>query len=88
MIGFRLNFVLNKKVLLGVSGSGGGFGIGKSNDFSYDFTYTNSFYVKEYLWINAGFRNFKYKRTDGAGDTELKTTVNVIGPLLGLIFKL
>lgn len=88
MFGVKFTFVLSKKVLLGVTGSGGGFGIGKSNDFSYDFTYSNSFIVKDYLMINAGFRNFKYNRTDGAGESELKTTVNVLGPLVGVTFKL
>lgn len=88
MLGVRFKFVLSKKVLLGVSGSGGGFGIGKSNDFSYDFTYSNSFLVSDLIMINAGFRNFKYHRTDGEGTEKLKTTVNVLGPLLGVTFRL
>lgn len=88
MIGIKLKFVLSKKVLLGVSGSGGGFGIGASNDFSYDFTYSNSFLVSDLIMINAGFRNFKYNRTDGVGENELKTTVNVLGPLIGVTFRL
>ncbi|MDT0553918.1 hypothetical protein [Urechidicola vernalis] len=88
MIGVNFRFVLSKKVLLGVSASSGGFGIGKSNDFSYDFTYSNSFLVSDLIMINAGFRNFRYNRTDGAGETELETTVNVLGPLIGVTFKL
>lgn len=88
MLGMRLDFILSKRVLLGVSGSVGGFGIGNSNDFSYDFTYTNSFIIKDYLWINAGFRSFKYNRTDGTGENEIKTTVHVLGPLLGVTFKI
>lgn len=88
MIGVKLKFVLSKKVLLGVSASGGGFGIGNSNNFSSDFTFSNSFLVSDLLMINAGFRNFRYKRTDSTVDGELKTKVNVLGPLLGVTFRL
>ena len=88
MFGARFNFILSPKVLLGVSGSIGGFGIGNSNDFSHDFTYSNSFIIKKYIWINAGFRSFKYKRTDGTGENEIKTTVHVLGPLIGVTFRI
>lgn len=33
---------------------------------------------------DAGFRNFRYRRSDGEGDSELETRVNVLGPFLGV----
>jgi len=38
--------------------------------------------------INAGFRNFRYHRIDGEGTDALETTVNVLGPVLGVSFVL
>ena len=88
MIGAKMRFILSKKVLLGVSLSGGGFGIGNSTEFSYDFTYSNSFVISKLILINAGFRSFKYDRIDGVAENEIKTTVNVVGPLIGVTFRL
>ncbi|MBO3117433.1 hypothetical protein J4050_11785 [Winogradskyella sp. DF17] len=82
MLGVRTNVSLSDKVFLGARLSVGGFGIGNSSDFSYDFVYLNVFKVLNYMTINAGFRNFNYQRTDDGVDT----SVNVIGPLLGLSF--
>jgi hypothetical protein len=64
----------------------GGFGIGNSSKWSQDFTYLNSLQVSNLLTVNAGFRNFKYRRVDGEPGNELETKVAVTGPLLGLSF--
>jgi len=88
MVGINTNFVISKKFMLSVGGNIGGFGIGDSSKFANDFTYLNSFKLSKLIIINAGFRSFKYKRVDGMGDDKLKTTVNVLGPVLGVSFVL
>jgi hypothetical protein len=84
MIGVKTRFVISPKFLLSVAGNVGGFGIGDSSKFSHDFTYINSFKVSKHVLVNAGFRNFRYKRVDGEGEDELETVVKVLGPLLGV----
>ena len=86
MLGLRTNIALAPRVLLSSWISFGGFGIGDSSQFAYDFTYLNAFRVSRLITINAGFRNFRYRRVDGEGDSELETRVNVLGPFLGVSF--
>jgi len=86
MVGMRTTISLAPRVLLSSWISVGGFGIGESSKFAYDFTYLNAFRVSRLITINAGFRNFRYRRVDGEGDAELETRVNVLGPFLGLSF--
>ena len=86
MLGVRTTISLAPKVLLSSWISLGGFGIGNSSKFAYDFTYLNAFRVSRLITINAGFRNFRYRRVDGEGDSELETRVNVLGPFLGVSF--
>jgi len=88
MIGTKARIILNKRVVLGLSGDIGGFGIGNSSDFAWDFTFVNSFKLTNLIYITAGYRTMKYSRTDGEGDSELKTNVSVFGPLLGVTFSL
>jgi len=57
MVGLKARFILSRSVLLSVSANGGGFGLGDSSKFSYDFSYLNT---------------FKYKREDGTGDDLLE----------------
>jgi hypothetical protein len=86
MLGVRTTISLAPKVLLVSWISLGGFGIGNSSNFAYDFTYLNAFRVSRLITLNAGFRNFRYRRVDGEGDSELETRVNVLGPFLGVSF--
>jgi hypothetical protein len=86
MVGVRARIILSRWVLLGIQGSIGGFGIGNASDISTDFLYVNTFKVSNLISVTAGFRSFRYDRTDGEGDDELKTTVLVLGPLLGVSF--
>jgi len=88
MVGINTKFIISNKFLLGVDLSAGGFGIGDASKFAYDFTYLNSFKIRKHIIIDAGFRNFRYNREDGEGENELETTVNVLGPLLGISFVL
>ena len=88
MLGVRTTISLAPKVLLSSWINFGGFGIGNSSKFAYDFTYLNAFRVSRLVTINAGFRNFRYRRVDGEGQEELETRVNVLGPFLGVSFFL
>lgn len=89
MVGAKTKFVLNDKVILAINLNVGGFGIANSSKFAYDFTYANNFRVLDWMSVNAGFRNFHYKRVDEEGTTdEFTTSVNVLGPFLGVSFIL
>ncbi len=88
MLGVKTTISLSPRVLLSSWISFGGFGIGDSSKLAYDFTYLNAFRVSRLITINAGFRNFRYRRVDGEGDSELETRVNVLGPFLGVSFLL
>ena len=88
MLGLKTTISLTRKVLLSSWISVGGFGFGNSSKFAYDFTYLNAFRVSRLITINAGFRNFRYRRVDGEGPEELETRVNVLGPFLGVSFFL
>ena len=65
MLGVKARIILNRSVLLGLSLSGGGFGIGNASTYSWDFAYINTFKVSRLLSVSAGFRSFRYKRTEG-----------------------
>ena len=88
MLGLKTKFVLSKSVLLSVGADVGGFGIGNSSKFAWDFAYSNTFKVSKLLMITAGYRSFRYNRIDGTGEDELKTKVNAYGPFIGVSFVL
>ncbi|WP_136481947.1 hypothetical protein [Cognatitamlana onchidii] len=88
MIGIKADFIITNKFMLNVAFDYGGFGINDSSKYAYDFAYINTFKISELLSINAGFRNFKYKRIDNNETGNLETTVNVFGPVIGASFKL
>jgi hypothetical protein len=86
MLGVKARIILNRSVLLGLSASGGGFGIGNASDFTWDLVYSNTFKVSRLVSVTAGFRSFRYKRTEGEGESEVATSVSVLGPLIGVSF--
>ena len=86
MLGVKTTISLSRAVLLGVWFNVGGFGIGNSSKFAFDFTYLNAFRVSRLITINAGFRNFRYRREDVNNGETLNTRVNVLGPFLGVSF--
>ncbi len=88
MLGTKTNFILSKSVLLSISGDIGGFGIGNSSQLSWDLNYANTFKVSDLILVTAGYRSFRYNRTDGTGDNELKTKVHAYGPFIGVSFAL
>ncbi|MCK5855903.1 MAG: hypothetical protein KAG64_00340 [Bacteroidales bacterium] len=89
MVGAKTTFVVTEKFKIVVMGNIGGFGIGNSSKFAYDFTYFNNLRVLDWLSVDVGFRNFYYKRIDDEGKAnELTTKVNVLGPALGVTFLL
>ena len=88
MVGFKTKFVLSKSVLLSVGGDIGGFGLGNSSKFAWDFIYANTFRVSNLVLVTAGYRIFRYKRVDGIGDEELNTKVSAFGPFIGVSFVL
>jgi len=88
MLGLKTKFVLSKSVLLSVGADVGGFGLGNSSEFAWDFNYSNTFKVSKLLMVTAGYRSFRYKRVDGTGEDELKTKVNAYGPFIGVSFVL
>ena len=77
---------MSRSVLLSVAANGGGFGLGDSFKFSYDFAYLNTFKVSNLISVTAGYRTFRYTREDGVGDDLLETKVSAFGPLLGASF--
>lgn len=86
MLGVKTTISLSRVVLLSSWINFGGFGIGNSSKFAYDFTYLNAFRVSRLITINAGFRNFRYRREDVNNGETLSTRVNVLGPFLGVSF--
>ena len=86
MLGVRTTISLSRAVLLEAWINFGGFGLGNSSKFAYDFTYLNAFRVSRLITINAGFRNFRYRREDVNNGETLNTRVNVLGPFLGVSF--
>ncbi|MGB5238697.1 MAG: hypothetical protein WBN59_13795 [Flavobacteriaceae bacterium] len=86
MVGVRTTISLSQAVLLSSWINFGGFGIGNSSKLAYDFTYLNAFRVSRLITINAGFRNFRYRREDVNNGETLETSVNVLGPFLGVSF--
>lgn len=84
VLGANFRLVLSKTVGLGISANIGGFGIGNSSELYWDLTYINTFKVSKHIDVAAGYRTFKYNRTDGTGVDEINTSVTVFGPLLGI----
>ncbi|WP_298534604.1 hypothetical protein [uncultured Algibacter sp.] len=88
MIGLKSEFFISNKFMLSVNLDIGGFGIGNSSKSAYDFVYLNTFKVSKLISVNAGFRNFKYRRVDASENGNLETNVNVFGPIVGATFSL
>ena len=65
---------------------GGGLGIGNASTYLWDAALGALFRVSRRLMISAGYRQFRYDRADGEGGSEVKQTVSVVGPAIGLSF--
>ena len=86
MVGTDISLQVSPRFFVEIGANIGGFGIGNSSDISHNLIFVNTFKVHKHILVNAGFRSFRYKRTDGEGVDELETVVNVQGPLLGVSF--
>ncbi len=67
-----------------IRATGGGLGIGEASDYMWDAEFAVLFRLSRRLMLSAGYRQFKYKRTDGSGDDEIVQSVTVVGPAIGL----
>jgi len=86
VLGLGMHFPVTPNVGFLVRATGGGFGIGNASDYMWDAEFSSLFKVSSRLMISAGYRQFKYSRKDGSGEDEVKQTVTVVGPALGLSF--
>lgn len=88
VLGLAFHFPVTPKVGFALRATGGGFGVGDASDYMWDGEGVAMFRLSRRLILSAGYRVFKYSRTDGVGDEELKQTVTVSGPAIGLTIGL
>lgn len=84
VLGLHMHFPVTPKVGFLVRVTGGGFGIGNASDYMWDAEFAALFRLTRRLLLSAGYRHFKYSRKDGEGENEVKQTVTVVGPSIGL----
>ena len=84
VLGLHMHFPVTPKVGFLVRATGGGFGIGNASDYLWDAEFAALFRLTNRLMLSAGYRQFKYKRTDGEGDAAVTQEVTVVGPAIGL----
>lgn len=84
VLGVALHFPVTPKVGFLVRATGGGFSIGNASDYMWDGEFVALFRVHRRLLVSAGYRQFKYDRTDGSGEDEVRQQVTVVGPSIGL----
>ena len=84
VLGVVLHFPVTPDVGFLVRATGGGLGIGNASSYLWDAEFVALFRLSRRFMISAGYRQFKYDRTDGSGDDEVQQTVTVTGPVIGL----
>jgi hypothetical protein len=84
VLGLTFHFPVTPGVGFFVRATAGGLGIGSASDYMWDGEFSALFRLSRRLLLTAGYRQFKYSRTDGEGDDEVKQTVTVVGPAIGL----
>jgi len=80
VLGVSLHFPVTPRVGFLVRLTGGGLGIGNASDYLWDAEFAAVFAPFRRLLLVAGYRQFKYDRTDD----DVKQTVSVVGPAIGL----
>jgi hypothetical protein len=84
VLGLTLHFPVTPVVSFLVRATGGGLGIGNASSYLWDAEFAALFRVSRRLMVSAGYRQFKYDRTDGEGEDAVEQTVSVVGPAVGL----
>lgn len=84
VVGLVLHFPVTPEVGFYLRATGGGLGVGSASDYMWDAEFSALFRVSRRLLVAAGYRQFKYSRKDGEGENEVKQTVTVVGPAIGL----
>jgi len=86
VMGLTLHFPVTRTVSFLLRASGGGLGMGDSSDYLWDGEFGALFQVTRRWMVSAGYRQFKYDRTDGQGEDKVRQTVTVVGPAIGVSF--
>ena len=84
VLGIAMHFPVTPEVGFLVRATGGGLGIGNASSYLWDAEFVALFRLSRRFMISAGYRQFKYDRKDGSGDDEVRQTVTVTGPEIGL----
>jgi hypothetical protein len=84
VVGVHGHFPVTPGVGFLVKLTGGGLGIGNASKYLWDAEFVALFRLSRRLLLSAGYRQFKYNRTDGDGEQEVEQTVTVVGPAIGL----
>ena len=79
-----MHFPVTPRVGFLVRATGGGFGIGNASTYMWDAEFAALFRLFRRFMLSAGYRQFKYDRTDGSGDDMVRQKVAVTGPAIGL----
>ncbi len=85
-LGVALHFPITSAVGFSVRATGGGFAIGDASDFMWDAEFNALFRVSGWFLVSAGYRQFRYSRTEGEGDDEIDMRVSAVGPHVGFSF--
>jgi hypothetical protein len=80
--GLSARWPLNKKVEFHLWGNVGGFGIGNSSDYTWEFGFVTSFLVSRWFGFPVGYRMLQYSRESGGTETNL----TMQGPIIGFTF--
>jgi len=80
VLGLGLHFPVTPTIGFLVQATGGGFGIGSASDYVWDAEFAALFRLSRRFLLSAGYRQFKYDRTDD----DIRQTVTVTGPFIGL----
>jgi len=88
VVGVLARWPVTPAVGFAARGTVGGLGIGDASDYLWDAEALATFRLGRRFLLAAGFRSFKYDRTDGEGGEEVHQNVTVMGPMIGLAIGL
>ncbi|MEJ2541416.1 MAG: hypothetical protein P8188_15845 [Gemmatimonadota bacterium] len=84
VLGALAHWPVTDRVGFTARGTVGGFGIGDASSYLWDGEGAATFRLGRRFLLSAGYRAFRYDRTDGEGDDEVHQNVTVMGLILGL----